>query len=146
MQVGRAPRVPIINIVDASIRTNRPCRGKINFVPSLLGMNWIELPDIKSTIHDPSILPVSSERKLALKNVVRDRREQCPRTSLSIWRAVCQTVNAMRCKSVSVSSCSGVSSFRLLFTVSWRVSPQRQQFARSQARDSELLFEFVMVL
>lgn len=67
------------------------------------------------------------------------------RTSLSIWRAVCQTVKAMRCRSVSVSSRSGVStSLRLLFAVSCRVSPQRQQFARSQARDNELLFELVI--
>lgn len=87
-----------------------------------------------------------SKRERKWRKYDFNRTKQYPRTSLSIWRAVCQTVNAIRCKRVSVSSRSGVSSLRLLFTVSWRVSPQRQQFARSQARDSELLFEFVMVL
>lgn len=54
-------------------------------------------------------------------------------------------VKAMRCRSVSVSSRSGVStSLKLLFAVSCRVSPQRQQFARSQARDNELLLELVI--
>lgn len=67
------------------------------------------------------------------------------RTSLSIWRAVCQTVKAIRCRRVSVSSRSGVSaSLKLLFAVSCRVSPQRQQFARNQTRDRELLFELVI--
>lgn len=51
----------------------------------------------------------------------------------------------MRCRSVSVSSRSGVSaSLKLLFALSCRESPQRQQFARSQARDKELLFELVI--
>lgn len=68
------------------------------------------------------------------------------RTSLSIWRAVCQTVKAMRCRSVSVCSRSGVISvsLKLLFAASCRVSPQRQQSARSQARDSESLLGLVI--
>ena len=117
-----------------------------NSSPYFISLHFIPFHFVSFRVSSFPLFSLASPRRT--KNAKKKSQigeRQHPRTSLSIWRAVCQTVNAMRCKRVSVSSRSGVSSFRLLFIVSWRVSPQRQQFARSQARDSELLFEFVMV-